>query len=177
MPSVEGSCPPLGVHLFVPMSGVGCPAVRCPAVRCPVIWLGRPGSGGPAGWCPPVRRPAGWCPPVRRPAGWCPPVRRPAGWCPPVCPVTSVSSAEARRWPWGSRRCGGQPSQRERIELQVVLGVRAAWSTARVGLEGGDAVEVVRRRAGSVGRGAGRVVLGRRLRPRSTADRPGVSPA
>jgi hypothetical protein len=78
----------------------------------------------------------------------CPPVRCPAGWCPPVRPVTSVSLAEAQGWPWGSRRCGGQPSRLERIELHVVCGVRAARSTARVGLEGGDPAEVVRRRAG-----------------------------
>jgi hypothetical protein len=119
--------------------------------------LGRPGSGCPAGWCPPVRRPAGWCP--------------------PVCPVTSVSSAEARRWPWGSHRCGGQPSRRGRIELPVVWGVpsgsvdgpsRPGGATRRRSCGGGR---------GSVGRGPGRVVLGRRLRPRSTADRPGASPA
>jgi hypothetical protein len=111
MLSVAGRCPPFGVHPFASdVRGPVSPAVRCPAVRCPISWFRGPGSGRPAGWCPPVRCPAGWCRPVR--------------------PVTSVSSTEARRWPWGSRRCCGQPSRLQRIELHVVCGVRAARSTA-----------------------------------------------
>ena len=98
--------------------------------------------------------------------------RRPAGWCPRVRPITSVSSASARRWPWRSRRCGGQSSQQGRIELPVVGGVPSGLVGRRVGLEG-DGGEVVGGRWGSGDRGPGRVRPGPRLRSRSTADRPG----
>jgi hypothetical protein len=73
--------------------------------------------------------------------------RRPAGWCPRVRPITSVSSASARRWPWRSRRCGGQSSQPGRIELPVVGGVPSGLVGRRVGLEG-DGGEVVGRPVG-----------------------------
>jgi hypothetical protein len=73
--------------------------------------------------------------------------RRPAGWCPRVRPITSVSSASARRWPWRSRRCGGQSSQPGRIELPVVGGVPSGLVGRRVGLEG-DGAEVVGRPVG-----------------------------
>jgi hypothetical protein len=52
----------------------------------------------------------------------CPSVRssvRPVR-CPAVCPVTSVSFRVSPAVAWGSRRCGGQSSRRERVEFHVV---------------------------------------------------------
>ena len=99
------------------MLGAGHAVRRRPAstVGCPPIRFPRPG---------PVVQPSGV-----RSAGSVvrgPTVRCPVIWCPPVRPVTS-SSVSARRWP---------TLQPGRIGLQVVCGSRAAWSTARVGLEG-----------------------------------------
>jgi hypothetical protein len=51
----------------------------------------------------------------------CPPVRCPVIWCPPSA-RSHPSRPQARRWPRGSRRCGGQPSRPGRIELHVVHG-------------------------------------------------------
>jgi hypothetical protein len=59
---------------------------------------------------------------------------QPSGRLVSVRPVP-FSSVAARRWPWGSRR-GRATLPPGRIGLQVVCGSRAAWSTARVGLEG-----------------------------------------
>jgi hypothetical protein len=131
------------------MSGSGCPAVRCPAVRCPavrcpVIWLGRPGSGCPADWCPPVR------------------------------PVTSVSSGSAQGVALGitsvrqATVTAGTDRVARGLRCPERLGRRpeSAWRGATVRRWWGG-------RWGSGGHGLGRVGLGRRLRPCSTADRPG----
>jgi hypothetical protein len=61
------------------LSTIGCPPIRLP----------RPGSGRPAVRCPPVRCPVS------------------GDLVSAVRLVTSVSSASARRWPPGSRWCGG----------------------------------------------------------------------
>jgi hypothetical protein len=129
------------------------PSPPASTVRCPPIRFPRP---GPVSNRPVSNRPV---------SGQLVPSsgsNRPAGWCPPVRPVTS-SSVSARRWPWGSRRGGGQPCDRD--------GSGCRWSAGPSGLVdgpsrpgGGDAVEMVVGRWGSGGRGPGRVGLGRRLR-------------
>jgi hypothetical protein len=82
--SVGGPHPACGVHPsgFV----VRGPAVRpagVQSVRCPVTWCRRPGSGGPAGWCPPVQRPL---------SGVHPSSVQPSGVQPVRCPARPVSA-------------------------------------------------------------------------------------
>jgi hypothetical protein len=94
---------------------------------------------------------------------------QPSGRLVSVRPVP-FSSVAARRWPWGSRRgAGNLAAGTDRVAggLRVPSGL--VDGPSRPG--GGDAVVVGR--WGSGGRGPGRVGLGRRLRPCSTADRPG----
>ena len=110
----------------------------------------------------PVSSPSGVQPSAVRPSG----VRCPASdrLVSALCPVASVFSRVSRWWLWESRRCGGQPSRLEQVEFPVVCrGPRAARSTARVGLDAGDAAKLVRRSGrsvGRVGRGTGRWCLG-----------------
>jgi hypothetical protein len=164
MPSVAGPCPPFGVHPFgshVRVSGN-------PVSSRPVSGhlFRRPGSGCPADWCPPVRRPAGWCPPVR--------------------PVTSVSSAEARRWHWDHIGAAGNPHHPERIEFHVVCGVPSGWvdgpSRPRRGRPGGGGGEagggasVVDLAGSGLGAGCGRArPLTGQGRPARREGRPSVT--
>jgi hypothetical protein len=147
---------PAGVHHWVsthsvPTSGSGRPAVRCPAVRCPVSWFRRPGSGRPVS-----ARPASGRLVSARPPNHLRLVR--------VSPAVALETTSVRRATF----------TKGRIQLQVVCGVPSGLvdrpSRPRGRRRWGD-------RWGS-GRGPGRVRPGRRLRPRSTADRPGqASPA
>jgi hypothetical protein len=94
---------------------------------------------------------------------------QPSGRLVSVRPVP-FSSVAARRWPWGSRRgAGNLAAGTDRVAggLRVPSGL--VDGPSRPG--GGDAVVVGR--WGSGGRGPGRVGLGRRLRPCSTAGRRG----
>jgi hypothetical protein len=65
--------------------------------------------------------------------------------------------------PWDHIGAAGNLDGRDGSGCRWSAVSRAAWSTARVRLKGGDAVEVVGR-WGSGGRGPGRVGLGHRLR-------------
>jgi hypothetical protein len=139
------------------------PAPR-PPVGCPPVRFPRPGSGRPTVRCPAVR-----CPAVRCPVSWFrrPGSNRPAGWCPSArsllvggSPAVAVGiTSGAGNLAAGTDRVAGG--------LRVPSGL--VDGPSRPG--GGDAVVVGR--WGSGGRGPGRVGLGRRLRPCSTAGRRG----
>jgi hypothetical protein len=133
----------MGVH---PRPGSRRPAVRCPAVRCPVSCFHCPGSGRPVS-----ARPASSRLVSARPPNHLRLVR--------VSPAVALETTSVRR---GTFRTG-------RIELHVGLRCperlgrppESAWRGRRWGGRWGS------------GRGPGRVGPGRRLRPRSTADRLG----
>jgi hypothetical protein len=134
-PASTVGCPP--IRFPRPGSGrptVRCPAVRCPAVRCPVSWFRRPGSNRPVSGHLVSARPPGHL-------------------------LVCVSPAV----PWDHIGAAGNLDGRDGSGCRWSAVSRAAWSTARVRLKGGDAVEVVGR-WGSGGRGPGRVGLGHRLR-------------
>ena len=104
MLSVAGRCPPLGVHPFGS-------DVRGPVVQPSGVQPSGVRSSGSVVRDPAVR-PTGVRPSGGRTAG----VHR---------SVRSHPSRprKPRGWPWGSGRCGGQPSRPGRIELHVVCGV------------------------------------------------------
>jgi hypothetical protein len=134
-PASTVGCPP--IRFPRPGSGrptVRCPAVRCPAVRCPVSWFRRPESNRPVSGHLVSARPPGHL-------------------------LVCVSPAV----PWDHIGAAGNLDGRDGSGCRWSAVSRAAWSTARVRLKGGDAVEVVGR-WGSGGRGPGRVGLGHRLR-------------
>ena len=150
MVSVAGRCPPLGVHPFGS-------DVRLRLSSRPVVQ--------PSGVQPSGVRSSGWVvrDPAVRPTGVHPSVRSPLSR--PGQPRGGLGITSVRRVTFTTR------TDRD----ACVCGVRAARSTARVGLRG--------RRGGgrgggrgSVGRGAGRVCSGASCGA-VDADRPGASPA
>jgi hypothetical protein len=102
----------------------------------------------------------------------CPPVRCPVSWCPP----SARSHPSRPRKPGGGLGdhvgAAGNLDGRDGSSCTWSAVSRVAWSTARVGL-GAMLWRWCVSRWGSGGRGPGRVGPGRRLRPCSTADRPG----
>jgi hypothetical protein len=119
------------------------PCRRSPWVStngCPPNRLPRPGSGRPAVRCPPVRGPVS------------------GDLVSAVRLVTSVSSASARRWPPGSRWCGGAACTPGTDRGAGGLGVPSGLVEGPSRPGGGDGVEVV---GGPVGERRSRTWPGR----------------